>query len=1056
MEISNKSRKNSTIESPTLNNMPSVPAASKRGPESDLEINSDSADTLANPRKRRRLQRGLRDRQKDQPPTLNPSRSGSLPNHNDEKLLKKFIETAKRRPFANGRVLSPTMEDFARPLDAPMEKLDSSSVNGPKSREPTHEAEIANIQQPAAEEDQNSNAESAPASELQANSRTLEHPIPESSNDNSQSQAAKQSEVSNEAMSTPSRDETTFNVDMNYNFSHEPNTSVAQSRSDQVSQVEPQETVAQIRHPLSDEGADDVEGPGIPNRESSIDPGGNIPGSEDSLGTSSNMFTDDRVSRPEEDSAFRIRQENSSSSAEFQRSMHQIGGTASEAQMQGWHVSITPFGQEGIPPLANATSTTNMLLAEALNPAPQNTEPDTSIRASTAQLPPQDLSPNPAAEEADESRPTSSGGKPKPKDTYIQEMIEYSRKNSLAPTLDGQPPGSPVSTFSTQESDTRPTSGWTAINASPQSRKPDAVSQPSPKRNSGASAPSKKRSFKGPDISELKVIAPAPASSSNSTSPRNANNPRNKRHRSASKYQASSQTSLPQPTPAVQQSSAAVQEFPRGQPGTLLHTSTPPQTPITLDVQVAASPSQTQPSLAQLLTQPHEQRSSANSEEWAPRSNSLTDTTHNNSTLYNRNLATEDRSNQEPSRVHDSPAIGQQRLDGPPQMLGPNRSPEFTTRVVGNPNPGSLVRYPWVQRQRAGSPLRHSLSAQAHGASAHAAMQPNQQAYRPHDAHSHSANVSPTTHLPQLEHDAIFQRHSMDVPPPPVHLNRPFTGQDLRRGSAPAHNPAAAPNFPQPAHQVPGEGNVSAQGPHGHPPPVHKSTMPSSYPFLHQRKTSSSQGQPPSQVYSGQHVEEEAMRRACGTSNASEDSLFYRNPFESLTQPSRKRSYPDTAAAKNPSDEAQPKPAKKPRKVAARKSHAGQETKQQVSSAAPGGSEALQTAPSSQPSFSIDSTKIRLYVRPSPAYEAMRLGPAKSCGEFVDTILKRVDVPLQHMHIIKVSFSWMSEGQNGRSLWMRRRDDADAFGEIVDELQGRLRQAPQESPRLDVELYLKG
>ena len=92
----------------------------------------------------------------------------------------------------------------------------------------------------------------------------------------------------------------------------------------------------------------------------------------------------------------------------------------------------------------------------------------------------------------------------------------------------------------------------------------------------------------------------------------------------------------------------------------------------------------------------------------------------------------------------------------------------------------------------------------------------------------------------------------------------------------------------------------------------------------------------------------------------------------------------------------------------------------------------------------------------------------------------------------------MSEGQNGQSLWMRGRDDADAFGEIVDELQGWLRQAPhmktvglaeeaekqgfnkivdnlldalaekggesgggtktgaQESPCLDVELYPKG
>ncbi|MDI1492711.1 MAG: hypothetical protein OHK93_004493 [Ramalina farinacea] len=40
-------------------------------------------------------------------------------------------------------------------------------------------------------------------------------------------------------------------------------------------------------------------------------------------------------------------------------------------------------------------------------------------------------------------------------------------------------------------------------------------------------------------------------------------------------------------------------------------------------------------------------------------------------------------------------------------------------------------------------------------------------------------------------------------------------------------------------------------------------------------------------------------------------------------------------------------------------------------------------------------------------------------------------------------------------LWMRGRDDADAFGEMVDETQGWLRQAPQESPRLAVELYLK-
>ena len=1056
LEIGNKSRKNSTIESPVTTNLQAVAAPSKQDPESDVEINSDSADNLANPRKRRRLQRGLRDRQDfspardDQPPTLKPSRSGSLPNHNDEELLKKFTETAKRRASANGKFLSPAIEVFAKPLGAAEEKIISSSTNDPKSREPLHEAEKAALQQPALEEDadlvmldtppskQISNAELAPASELQAEPSQIEHPIIESSRPGSQSQDAKQSEVTHEAASLPNGDEATLDVDMNYNFSREPSTSASQSRSDKVSQLEPQTIVAQTQHQASNEDGDDAERAVTPDEAPSINPGGKTPDSGDSLGIP-NTFRGDQASRPEENSEFRIRQENSSSSAILQPSMHQIGGGASEAQMHGWHVSINPFREEGTPPLTNSISTTSMLLAEALNPPSQYTQPDTSslsrasIQASAAQSPPQDLPPESAAEEANNSRPTSSGGKPKPGNTYIEDMLRGSRKNSFATPPIGQPPTSPVSRFFTQESETRSTSGWTAINALQQNRKSDAVPDMSPtseKRSAGAAGPSKKRSFKGPDPSELKVLAPAPASPASPTGPRNANNSRNKRHDSASKPRASSQTSLPQQTPA------AVQAFSPQQPAALPQSSTPPQTLTPQDVQAAAPPNHNRKNSANLLTQPHELGSSAHS------------------------VVSQEPSNQGPSRFHDPPAISQQRLERFNQMLGPNRSPQATTRIEGNPNNGPTPRYPWVQTSRAGSPLRNSLSAHAHRTGAHAAMPPHQLAFRQHDAHSQSANVSPTTNLPQLEHDTIFQQYPMEVPAHPVRFSRSFTGQDLRRSSAPAHNPAVAPDFPQPAHQATEQGNVSAQGPHGHPSPAHKATMQSSYPFLHQRKTSS-QEQPsamPSQLYSRHPApaEEEAMRRAVGPSNAPDDGLFYRDPFETQTQHARKRSQPDVATGTNPGDEAPPKPAKKPRKAAAARKSQPRQEKEGPSPASKGASEPIQTAPLSQPSISLDQTKIRLYVRPSPAYEAMRLGPAKTCGEFVDTILKRVDVSPQHMHIIKVSFSWMSEGQNGRSLWMRGRDDADAFGEIVDELQGRLRQAPQESPRLDVELYLKG
>ncbi|MDI1486911.1 MAG: hypothetical protein OHK93_006173 [Ramalina farinacea] len=1060
MEISNKSRKNSTIDSPVTTNLQAVAGSSKQGPESDVEIYSDSADNLANPRKRRRLQRGLRDRQDfspardDQPPTLKPSRSGSLPNHNDEELLKKFTETAKRRASANGKLPSPSMEIFATPLGTTEEKISSSSNNGPKLREPIHEAEEATIQQPAPEEDadlvmldtspskQISNAEFAPASEIRAEPSQIEPPVIESSRPDPQSQDAKQSEVTHEAASVPNGEEAVLDVDMNYNFSREPSTSATQSRSDKVSQLEPQTIVAQTQHQASDEGGDDVERAVTPDREPSIDRGGKTPGPGESLDIPWNPFTDRPVSRPEEGSGSPIRQEDFSSSTILQPSMHQIGGSGSEAHMHRWHVSINPFREEGTPPPTNSISTTKMLLAEPLNPPSQITQPDTSslsresIQASTAQLPPHDLPPE-SATEASNSRPTSSGGKPKLGDTYIEDMLRGSRKNSFATAPIGQPPTSPVSRFFTQESETRPTSGWTAINALQQSRKSDAVPDMSPtseKGNAGAAGPSKKRSFKGPDPSELKVLAPAPASPASPTGPRNANTSRNKRHDSASKPRASSQTSLPQQTPAV------AQAFSPQQPAALPHTSTPPQTLAPQDVQAAAPPNHNRNNSANLLTQPHEPGSSAHSE------------------------VSRERSNQGPSRVHDPPAISQQRLEGFNQMLGPNRSPQATTRMEGNQNSGPTTRYPWVQTSRAGSPLRNSLSAHAHRMGAHAAMPLNQQLYRQHDARSQSANVSPTTNLPQLEHDTIFQQYPMEVPHP-VRFNRSFTGQDLRRSSAPAHNPAVAPEFPQPAHQATGQGNVSAQGPHGHPSPAHKATMPS-YPFLqHQRKTSSLEqtSAMPSQLYSRHPApaEEEAIRRAAGPSNAPDNSLFYNDPFETPTQHARKRSQPDVATGTNPGDEALPKPAKKPRKTAARKSQPRPE-KEAPSPASKGASEPVQPShpqqPSHlpQPSFSIDQTKIRLYVRPSPAYEAMRLGPARTCGEFVDTILKRVDVSPQMMHIIKVSFSWMSEGQNGRSLWMRGRDDADAFAEIVEELQTRLGQAPQESPRLDVELYLKG
>ena len=1050
MEISNKSRQNSTIDSPVTTNMQAVAASSKQGPESDVEINSDSADNSANPRKRRRLQRGLRDRQDfspardGQPPALKPSRSGSLPNHNDEELLKKFTETAQRRASANGKLLSPAMEVPAKPLGAAEEKINSGSTTSPKSREPVHEAEPATNKQPAPEEDadlvglgmapwkQASDAELAPASEPSK----IGHPILESSRPGSHSQDAKHSEVIHEAASLPNCDEATSDVDMNYNFSREPSTSATQSRSDEVSQPESQTMVAQTQHQATDEGGDDVERAVTPDREPSIDPGGKTPDPRDSLDPTSNTSIEGQVSRPEEVSGFPIRQEDFSSPAISQPSMHQIGGSASEAQMHRWHVSINSLRQEGTPPLTNSILPTNMLLAEALNPPSQNTLPDdfslsrASIQAPEAPSPPQDLPPESAAEEANNSRPTTSNGKPGIGDTYIEDMLRGSRKNSFATPPIGQPPTSPVSRFLTEENETRPTSGWTAINALQQTRKSDTVPDVSPtseKRNASAAGPSKKRSFKGPDPSELKVLAPAPASPSNSTGSRNANNVRNKRHHSASKPPASSQTSLPQQIPAV------VHAFSPQQPAALPHRSAPPQTRTPQDVQAAAPPTQKRKTSANSLQQPHEQGSSAHFE------------------------LSQGRSNQGPSRVHDLPAISQQRLEGFNQMLGPNRSPQATTRMEGNQNTGPTTRYPWVQTSRAGSPLRHSLSSHAHRTGAHAAMPLNQQAYRQHDAHSQSANVSPTTNLPQLEHDTIFQQYPMEVPPHAVPLNRPFTGQDLRRSSAPAHNPAVAPGFPQHAHQASEQGNMSAQGPHGHPSPAHKATTASAYPFLHQRKTSSQEQPPamPSQLYSRHAAGEDAMRRADGPSDAPDDSLFYRNPFEILTQHARKRSQPDVATGTNPSDEAQPKPAKKPRKAPARKSQPRQ-GKEGPSPASKGAPEPIQTAPLSQPSFSLDQTKIRLYVRPSPAYEAMRLGPAKTCGEFVDTILKRVDVSPHHMHIIKVTFSWMSEGQNGRSLWMRGRDDVDAFVEIVDELQGRLRQAPQESPRLDVELYLKG
>ena len=990
MEIGNKSRKNSTIESPVTTTLQLIAASSRRGPESDLEINSDSADTLANPRKRRRLQRGLRDREdfspagEYQPSTLKPSRSGSLPNHNDEELLKKFTETAKRRASANGKLLPPTMEVFARSLDAEVQKIDSSSINGPKSQEPIREAGTADVEQSEPEDEVDlvmldtppskhiSNAELAPALEPQVEPSKLEQPVTESSKDDAQSQTAKQSEVSLEAASGANRDDITLDVDMNYNLSREPSSSTSQSRSNQVSQIEPQTIEAQPQHQASNEGGDDVQ------REASIDRGGTTP--DNGVSLASNPSTDKDASRPEEDSGVLLRQETFSSSAVPQHSIRQIGESASEAQLNRWHVSINPFRQEEATPLTHSMSPTNMLLAEALSPPPQHTQPDISslsrlsLQTSAVQSPPQDLPPKSAVEEANNSRPTSSGGKPKPDNTYIEDMLRGSRKNSFAPAPIGQSPTSPVSRFSTQESETRPTSGWTAINASQPNRKSDAVPdipQTSGRQNSGGAGPSKKRSFKGPDLSELKVLAPAPTSPASSTGPRNANNPRNRRHPSASRSRASSQASLPQQTPAVQQSPAVVQAFSPQQPAALPHTSTPPPTLSPQDVQAAASPNHNRHSSVQLLTQPHEPGPSAHSEEL------------------------QERSNQGSSRVHIPPANSPQRLEGFNQMPGPNRSPQVTTRMEGNPNPGPAGRYPWVQTSRAGSPLRHSLSAHAHPTGAHAAMPPNQQAYRHHDAHSQSANVSPTTNLPQLEHDTIFQQYPMEVPAPLVRVNGPFAAHYVRRGSAPTHNPAVVPDFPQPTHQTTGQENVSAQGPHGHPSPAHKSNMQSAYPFLqHQRKPSSQEQRPPmpSQVYSRHAAEEEATRRACGPGNVQDNvqdnTLFYNNPFDSPTQHARKHSQPDVAAAAiNPVNEPpQPKPAKKPRKPAARKSQPRQE-KEAPPPASKGAPEPIPTAPLPQPSFSLDQTKIRLYVRPSPAYEPMRLGPAKTCGEFVDTIL---------------------------------------------------------------------